>query len=243
MRDPLAVNPSLLMASRGVDTNDVVARWEPYVSTEPALVLARARRVLAPPGGVTLSLKGDTLRRDRSRAGVLDRARRRARARARRRRSRRLHARIARIAGRAWKPIAAEHRAARTRCSPPGSDALDQTALTAHRDASPRNSEQLVTAADDESLRRHAADRRSRRPDRRRDRQPRVEPSSRASPFATVSCRSASLATRLDDRRHRQQRSAPRRLARRARSAQSKCIVRHSSAAISGRTNGAERVQ
>ena len=39
MRDPLARNPSLLLASRGVDTNDVVARWEPYVSTEPALLL------------------------------------------------------------------------------------------------------------------------------------------------------------------------------------------------------------
>jgi OOP family OmpA-OmpF porin len=61
MRDPLAVNPALLMASRGVDTNDVVAHWEPYVSTEPTLVLARARHVLAPPGGVTLALKGDTL--------------------------------------------------------------------------------------------------------------------------------------------------------------------------------------
>ena len=61
LRDPLAVNPSLLMASRGVDTNDVIAHWEPYVSTEPALLLARARRVLAPPGGVTLSLRGDTL--------------------------------------------------------------------------------------------------------------------------------------------------------------------------------------
>ena len=61
LRDPLAVNPAVLMASRGVDTNDVVAHWEPYVSTEPALLLARARHVLAPPGGVTLSLKGDTL--------------------------------------------------------------------------------------------------------------------------------------------------------------------------------------
>jgi len=61
MRDPLAVNPALLMASRGVDTNDVIAHWEPYVSTEPALLLARARHVLAPPGGITLSLKGDTL--------------------------------------------------------------------------------------------------------------------------------------------------------------------------------------
>jgi OOP family OmpA-OmpF porin len=61
MRDPLAVNPSLLMASRGVDTNGVVAHWEPYVSTEPALLLARARHVLAPPTGVTLALRGDTL--------------------------------------------------------------------------------------------------------------------------------------------------------------------------------------
>ncbi len=61
MRDPLAVNPALLMASRGVDTNKVVAHWEPYVSTEPSLVLARARHVLAAPGGVTLSLKSDTL--------------------------------------------------------------------------------------------------------------------------------------------------------------------------------------
>ena len=61
LRDPLARNPALLMASRGVDTNDVAAKWEPYVSTEPALLLARARRVLAPPAGVTLSLRGDTL--------------------------------------------------------------------------------------------------------------------------------------------------------------------------------------
>ena len=61
MRDPLSVNPLLLLASRGIDTNDVVARWQPYVSTEPALLLARARRVLAAPGGITLSLRGDTL--------------------------------------------------------------------------------------------------------------------------------------------------------------------------------------
>jgi OOP family OmpA-OmpF porin len=61
MRDPLATNPALLIASRGVDTSDVVARWEPYISTEPSIVLARARRTLAPPGGVTLSLEGDVL--------------------------------------------------------------------------------------------------------------------------------------------------------------------------------------
>jgi OOP family OmpA-OmpF porin len=61
MRDPLALNPAVLLASRGVDTTDVVAHWQPFVSTEPGLLLARARRVLNPPGGVTLSLKADTL--------------------------------------------------------------------------------------------------------------------------------------------------------------------------------------
>jgi outer membrane protein OmpA-like peptidoglycan-associated protein len=61
LRDPLARNPDVLLASRGVDTNDVVADWAPYVSTEPSLLLARARRVLDPPGGITLSMSGDTL--------------------------------------------------------------------------------------------------------------------------------------------------------------------------------------
>jgi OOP family OmpA-OmpF porin len=61
LRDPLATNPAVILASRGVDTTDVVAHWEPYVSTEPALLLARAKRVLAPPGGVTLALRSDTL--------------------------------------------------------------------------------------------------------------------------------------------------------------------------------------
>ena len=61
MRDPLAADPAALMATAGIDTARVVARWEPYISTEPALVLARARRMLAPPSGVTLSLNGDVL--------------------------------------------------------------------------------------------------------------------------------------------------------------------------------------
>ena len=61
MRDPLAANPAALIAAAGIDTTGVVAHWEPYVSTEPALILARARRVLTPPGGVTLSLNGDVL--------------------------------------------------------------------------------------------------------------------------------------------------------------------------------------
>lgn len=61
MRDPLAANPTTLLASMDIDTTDVLARWEPYVSTEPALVLSRARRVLAPPAGVMLRVSGDSL--------------------------------------------------------------------------------------------------------------------------------------------------------------------------------------
>jgi outer membrane protein OmpA-like peptidoglycan-associated protein len=59
MRDPLAANPAIILAGMGVDTTDMVARWEPYVSTEPAIALERARRVLAPPGGVTLGVADD----------------------------------------------------------------------------------------------------------------------------------------------------------------------------------------
>lgn len=61
MRDPLAADPGVVLAGMGIDTTDVVARWEPYVSTESALLLARVQRALNPPGGVTLSVNGDAV--------------------------------------------------------------------------------------------------------------------------------------------------------------------------------------
>ena len=61
LRDPLAANPTLLLAGMGIDTTSFVARWEPYISAEPALVLERARRALSPPTGVTLALSGSTI--------------------------------------------------------------------------------------------------------------------------------------------------------------------------------------
>ncbi|HSJ62942.1 MAG TPA: hypothetical protein VK922_03440, partial [Gemmatimonadaceae bacterium] len=61
LRDPLAAQPSALLAAAGADTTDVEGRWEPYVSMQPPLVLARARRILDVPAGVSLSLSGDTL--------------------------------------------------------------------------------------------------------------------------------------------------------------------------------------
>ena len=62
LRDPTAPDPSALLAAAGLDTGRVAQRWEPYLSLRPELVLARARRALAPPGGVGLGLAGDTLR-------------------------------------------------------------------------------------------------------------------------------------------------------------------------------------
>ena len=62
LRDPLAPDPAVLLAGLGVDTGRVEQRWEPYLSLRPELVLARARRSLAPPAGVKLALTGDTLR-------------------------------------------------------------------------------------------------------------------------------------------------------------------------------------
>ena len=62
LRDPLAPDPAALLAAMAVDTARVEQRWEPYLSLRPELVLARARRGLAPPAGVELALTGDTLR-------------------------------------------------------------------------------------------------------------------------------------------------------------------------------------
>lgn len=62
LRDPLAADPSILLARAGVDTTSVDQRWTPYLSLEPDLLLARARRTFAPPAGVALSLVVDTLR-------------------------------------------------------------------------------------------------------------------------------------------------------------------------------------
>jgi OOP family OmpA-OmpF porin len=62
LRDPLARDPSAVLAAVAVDSAGVEQRWEPYLSLEPRMVLARARRSLAPPAGVALSLAADTLR-------------------------------------------------------------------------------------------------------------------------------------------------------------------------------------
>ena len=55
LRDPLAVDPRLLLDSSGVQRDAVEARWRPYLSLDPEFVLRRARAALTPPATVTLS--------------------------------------------------------------------------------------------------------------------------------------------------------------------------------------------
>ena len=62
LRDPLSPDPSALLAGVGVDVTEVQQRWEPYLSLQPELILARARRMLSPPANVALALEGDVLR-------------------------------------------------------------------------------------------------------------------------------------------------------------------------------------
>lgn len=61
LRDPLAAEPAVLLADLGKDASRIEATWETYLSMDPELILARARRTLAVPATVELSLAGDTL--------------------------------------------------------------------------------------------------------------------------------------------------------------------------------------
>ena len=61
MRDALAPDPIKILVESGLDTNNVVSRWEPFQALHPSLILERARRMLEPPPTVTLALSGNVL--------------------------------------------------------------------------------------------------------------------------------------------------------------------------------------
>ena len=61
LRDPMAPEPAVLLAGLGRDPSRIEGTWETYLSMEPELILARARRSLAAPASVELALAGDTL--------------------------------------------------------------------------------------------------------------------------------------------------------------------------------------
>jgi outer membrane protein OmpA-like peptidoglycan-associated protein len=76
LRDPLAVDPQLLLRQTGIDPAGVVSRWELYQGLEPAFVLKRLQASLDPPPGVTLTVEGDHIVAQGSAASTwIDRAR------------------------------------------------------------------------------------------------------------------------------------------------------------------------
>ncbi|HEY7244151.1 MAG TPA: phosphate ABC transporter substrate-binding/OmpA family protein [Xanthobacteraceae bacterium] len=61
MRDPLAVDPQLLLQQSAIDPSRVVSQWQPYQSLEPQFVLKRAQEALAPPSTVSLGIANDRI--------------------------------------------------------------------------------------------------------------------------------------------------------------------------------------
>jgi outer membrane protein OmpA-like peptidoglycan-associated protein len=61
LRDPLAKDPSAMMAEAGLAPSTVTAVWAPYYALDPRLITTRAQSMLQPPRTVKLDLKGDTL--------------------------------------------------------------------------------------------------------------------------------------------------------------------------------------
>jgi OOP family OmpA-OmpF porin len=64
LRDPLATTPQSLLASSQLGPRDVDERWEPYQALQPRFVALRARDLLRPPPGVTLSYRDGVLTAD-----------------------------------------------------------------------------------------------------------------------------------------------------------------------------------
>jgi OOP family OmpA-OmpF porin len=62
LKDPIAANPVMALAAVGIDTAQIDSDWRPYLSLDRPIVLERARRALAPPATVRLTLAGDSLR-------------------------------------------------------------------------------------------------------------------------------------------------------------------------------------
>ncbi len=61
MRDPLAVDPKLLLREAQIDPARVVSHWAPYQGLDPQFVLERLRIELDPPSSVTLAVQGDRI--------------------------------------------------------------------------------------------------------------------------------------------------------------------------------------
>jgi OOP family OmpA-OmpF porin len=49
LRDPLAVEPTVLMKQANINPEKVISRWKPYLALDSDCILARARLLLQPP--------------------------------------------------------------------------------------------------------------------------------------------------------------------------------------------------
>jgi OOP family OmpA-OmpF porin len=54
LRDPLAADPTAMLAESKIAPESVIGEWKPYQALHPEFIAARARRVLEPPATVTL---------------------------------------------------------------------------------------------------------------------------------------------------------------------------------------------
>jgi outer membrane protein OmpA-like peptidoglycan-associated protein len=61
LRDPLAVDPMLLLQATKLNPEKVNSRWEPYYALYPEFILTRAKALLEPPATVTLTVKNGIL--------------------------------------------------------------------------------------------------------------------------------------------------------------------------------------
>ncbi len=61
LRDPLATEPSSLLAAAGIPVSDVTAHWQLYQALDPQLVAGRARLLLRAPDEVTLQFADGVL--------------------------------------------------------------------------------------------------------------------------------------------------------------------------------------
>jgi outer membrane protein OmpA-like peptidoglycan-associated protein len=61
LRDPLAVDPQLVLRESSIDPARVLAHWEPYQSLQPEFVLKRVRAAFAPPPTVIFALEDDRI--------------------------------------------------------------------------------------------------------------------------------------------------------------------------------------
>lgn len=56
LRDPLAVEPTILMQAAKLNPQAVISRWEPYISLNSSFTTTRIKRLLQPPATVLLSV-------------------------------------------------------------------------------------------------------------------------------------------------------------------------------------------